>query len=193
MAISTPSAFQLRLMANLLRAGGVIAYPTEGVFGLGCDPRNDAAVLRILRIKGRPANKGLILIGADESQLWQYARTVDDGRMSQVRGTWPGPVTWIFPAREELSPLITGGRNTVAIRVTSHPGAAALCEAFGGALISTSANVGGGRPARTRLRVQRVLGTRVDAIAPGRVGDRRGASAIRDVASARTLRRGGGS
>ena len=186
--MSVPSVLQLRLMSNLLHAGGVIAYPTEGVFGLGCDPRNETAVQRILRIKGRSADKGLILIGADETQLWQYARIVDEARMRKVRETWPGPVTWIFPARDDVSPLITGGRKSVAIRVTSHPGAAALCAVFGGALVSTSANLAGERPARSRLRVRQRLGERVDCIAPGRVGSRRIPSAIRDVANAKTIR-----
>jgi len=175
-------------MINLLRAGGVIAYPTEGVFGLGCDPRNGDALQRILRIKGRLASKGLFLIGASESQLWRYACTVDDARMSTVRDTWPGPVTWIFPARDELSPLITGGRNTVAVRVTSHRGAAALGAKFGGALISTGANLSGARPARTRLHVQRVFGERVDGIAPGRVGELQGPSMICDIASTQIIR-----
>ena len=188
MTVSIPSAFRLQRMAHLLHAGGVIAYPTEGVFGLGCDPRNEAAVRRILRIKARTENKGLILIGASESQLWEYARQVEEARMKTVRGTWPGPVTWIFPARAQLSALITGGRRTVAVRVTSHPGAAALCAAFGGALISTSANVSGAQPARSRLQAQRMLGAHIDDIAPGRVGGRRGPSAICDARSAQILR-----
>ncbi len=189
--MSVPSSFQLRRMVDVLRAGGVVAYPTEGVFGLGCDPRDRDALRRILLIKGRAANKGLILIGAEESQLWHYASMVDEARMSRVRETWPGPVTWIFPAREDIDPLVSGGRSTVAVRVTNHPGAAALCTAFGGALISTSANVAGARPARTRLQVRRAFAEQIDGIVPGRVGARRGPSTIRDVNSEQTLRRGG--
>ncbi len=192
MAIPGTGTFHVRRMASVLRSGGVIAYPTEGVYGLGCDPRNQAAVERILRMKGRSASKGLILIGADETQLWPFIRMVDDARMSQVRATWPGPVTWVFPARDDINPLISGGRRTVAVRVTSHPGAAALCAAFGGALISTSANVSGAKPARTRLRVQRELGAHIDAIARGRVGNRRQPSTIRNVADAQILRGEGG-
>jgi L-threonylcarbamoyladenylate synthase len=188
LALCSPSTFRLRRLAEVLRAGGVIAYPTEGVFGLGCDPRNETALRRILHIKGRTESKGLILIGTSEEQLWEYASEVDAARMTQVRGTWPGPVTWIFPARAELSALITGGRTTVAVRVTSHPGAAALCKAFGGALISTSANISGAAPARRRLQVQRMLGAHIDAIAPGRVGERRGPSEIFDASSAQMLR-----
>ncbi|MFT5449442.1 MAG: L-threonylcarbamoyladenylate synthase [Gammaproteobacteria bacterium] len=188
MTIAGPGFFEVRRMANLLRAGGVIAYPTEGVYGLGCDPLNQAAVERILRLKGRSAGKGLILIGADETQLWPFIQIVDDARMSPVRNSWPGPVTWVFPARDDINPLISGGRRTVAVRVTSHPGAAALCAAFGGALISTSANVSGAKPARTRLRVQRELGAHIDGIARGRVGERRQPSTIRNVADAQFLR-----
>jgi L-threonylcarbamoyladenylate synthase len=177
-------------MADVLRAGGVIAYPTEGVYGLGCDPRNELALRRILRIKGRAEHKGLILIGSSEAQLWEYANEVDEARMAMVRSTWPGPVTWIFPARNELSNLITGGRKTVAVRVTSHPGAAALCAAFGGALVSTSANFSGAKAARSRLRVQCALADQIDGIAPGRVGKRGGPSEIRDLANASMVRGG---
>ena len=106
-----------------------------------------------------------------------------------LRSTWPGPVTWIFPARAELHPLLTGGRQTVAVRLTSDTGAAALCEAFAGVLISTSANLSATQAARSRLRVQRVFGTLIDGIAPGRVGQQCGSSTIRDIASAQVLQR----
>ena len=174
-------SYRLRRMAKLLHEGAVLAYPTEGVFGLGCDPRNDAAVRRILQIKRRDISLGLILIAARESQLRHYFCDLDESCMTQVRATWPGPVTWVLPARQGISPLISGGRKTIAVRVTDHPDASALCDAFGGALISTSANVSGRKAAITRLGVQRHLGELVDGIVKGSVGTLRGPSEIRDA------------
>ena len=108
--------------------------------------------------------------------------------MRRVRESWPGPVTWVLPARAGLDPLLTGGRGSVALRVTAHPVAAALCRAFGGALVSTSANLSGRPPARSAVAVRRALGARVDAVVPGRVGGAGGPSTIRDAITGRTLR-----
>lgn len=159
-----PSPFRLRLARDVLRAGGVVAYPTEGVFGIGCDPRCVSAVRRVLALKGRPAGKGLILVGCDESQVFRFAQAPRGSELAPLRDTWPGPVTWILPARPDVDPLITGGRPTVAVRVTAHPVAAALCRVFGGALVSTSANASGRPPARTSLAVRRSLGAGVDTL-----------------------------
>jgi len=173
---------------DLLRAGGVLAYATEGVFGIGCDPCHGAALARVVALKGRSAAKGLILIAADQEQAFRHACVPPDEVLARLGATWPGPVTWVLPARPGLSPLVTGGRDTVAVRVTAHPQAAALCRAFGGALVSTSANRSGRRPARTALAVRRALGGAVDAVLPGRVGGAAGPSTIRDAASGEVLR-----
>ena len=183
-----PGPHHLRVARHRLRRGGVLAYPTEGVFGIGCDPRNDAAVARVIRIKGRPATKGLLLIAASVEQALDHARALDPARMEPVLASWPGPVTWVLPARPGLSSLVTGGRDTVAVRVTAHPVAAALCRAFGGALVSTSANLSGRPPARTALAARRALGDRVDAVVPGRVDADGRPSTIRDARTGRTLR-----
>ena len=179
---------RLRLARDLLRRGAVVAYPTEGVFGIGCDPDNGEAVRRVIAVKGRSAGKGLILVAATLEQALRYVRPLDPQRMARVTATWPGPVTWVLPARPGVSPLVTGGRSTVAVRVTAHPVARALCLLFRGALVSTSANASGRPPARTALAVRRALGSRLDALVPGRLGGARGASSIRDGASGRVLR-----
>jgi L-threonylcarbamoyladenylate synthase len=157
-SVMSASQFQLQRAAQLLNAGSVIAYPTEAVWGLGCDPHNDSALNLLLDIKGRPANKGLILIAASVDQLTDILDQLSASDRQKVMATWPGPVTWVLPHFGTVSDLISGGRDTVAVRVTAHPIAAALCMQFGGALVSTSANPTDHAPAKTRLRVAQYFG-----------------------------------
>ncbi len=171
-----------------MRAGGVIAYPTEGVFGLGCDPSNDAALGRLLVLKGRSASKGLILIAASVAQAMEHARALGPARMAAVLASWPGPVTWVLPARAGLSDLVTGGRDTIAVRVTAHPVAAALCASFGTAIVSTSANPVGRRPARCALSVRRRFPRGLSYVMPGGPCSASGPSEIRDGLSGGVLR-----
>jgi L-threonylcarbamoyladenylate synthase len=128
----------------------------------------------------------LILLGSSEAQVMRYARPLDAEQMAQVRRTWPGPVTWVLPARRDVDALITGGRDTVAVRVTAHPLAAALCDAFGGAVVSTSANASGRAPARSALAARR--SGAVDLFIPGRIGAAGGPSMIRDGRTGQVLR-----
>lgn len=123
-----------------LHAGKVIAYPTEAVYGLGCEPMNEQAVLELLRIKERPIEKGLILIASDFSQLAPYL-DVNDSILANVLPTWPGAVTWIIPAKAHVPVWLKGEHDSLAVRVTAHPVAKQLCQEYGGALVSTSANV----------------------------------------------------
>jgi L-threonylcarbamoyladenylate synthase len=169
-----------------LKQGGVIAYPTESCYGLGCDPMNRRAVEKILRLKGRGAAKGLILIAASRRQLRPYAtRTSIEAAWN--KGRWPGPVTWVLPAAKTCPAWLTGGRDTVAVRITAHPGAAALCKEAGMALVSTSANKSGGKPAKTWRQCHRLFGSRIRVI-KGRIGPRKRPSTLIDLASGKVLR-----
>jgi L-threonylcarbamoyladenylate synthase len=174
--------------AAAVRAGGIVAYPTEGVWGLGCDPRNRAAVERILELKGRPRDKGLILLAASEEQLAPFAAPFAPAVAARVRPTWPGPVTWIVAAGNDCPEWLTGGRRTLAVRVTPHPVAAELARTAGTALVSTSANVSGGAPARSAVEVRRLFGKALDAVVEGELGGLAGPTEIRDAASGRVLR-----
>lgn len=169
-----------------VKAGGVIAYPTEAVYGLGCDPRNRAAVLRLLRLKRRPVNKGLILIAADARQLMPYVTDIP----AHVRATWPGPVTWLLPARKDVPRWIRGRHSSIAVRVTAHATAAALCRAAGRALVSTSANPSRERPARSYRETATRLGAGVDYIVRGRTGGARRPTEIRDARTRKIVRAG---
>lgn len=176
--------------ARILKQGGVIAYPTEAVFGLGCDPQNLAAVERILHIKRRAPNKGLILIASDFSQLKPYLGFMTRGQTKQLQATWPGPVTWVVPAAEETPALLTGGRDTIAVRVSAHPTVQALCKAFGGAIVSTSANRSAAEPAREAFKCRVSLGAQLDFIVSEKVGDNPNPTEIRDLKSGEILRKG---
>lgn len=183
------SPFRLRLAARVLRGGGVVAYPTEGVYGLGCDPLDPHAVQRVLDLKGRSARKGLILIAADYAQVRPFLQPPPKALARRLRDDWPGPVTWVLPASPAVPGWVTGGRDTLAVRVTAHPLAASLCRGFGRALVSTSANRSGGRPARSALAVRRLFGESVDLILHGPLGGLRGPTPIRDGTTGSLLRR----
>lgn len=170
--------------------GGVITYPTEAVFGLGCDPLNAQAVARILAIKQRDAGKGLILIAADITQLEPFM-LLDDAMRAALLKTWPGPVTWVVPAAAGVPEYLSGGRDTLAVRVTAHPVARALCETTGLALVSTSANLSGHSPLRSPPTVRHLLGKKVDYVVPGTVGGLKNPTEIRDARTGRVLRAGG--
>jgi L-threonylcarbamoyladenylate synthase len=214
--------------ADRLKKGGVIAYPTEAVYGLGCDPLNETAAHQLLALKNRCISKGVILIGASWAQLVDYVTPLSDevlarilcssdlkelGRNKQNKPqngavyagmtnfienipqtskaadipTWPGPVTWLLPASTHTPPWIKGAHDTIAVRVTAHPVAKALCEAFGGAIVSTSANLGGEPPAKTAEEVKKIFDEDV-YIVTGAVGDLPKPTDIRDGLTGELIR-----
>ncbi len=188
MSLVLPSPIHLRVAAHLLQTGGVIAYPTEGVWGLGCDPMNERAVRRLLELKQRPEAKGLIIIAASLSQAAQWLRELDARQRAACAATWPGPYTWVVPA--QVAPVwLRGQHDSVAVRVTAHPGVQALCHAFGGALVSTSANVSGHPPARDGLQLRQQFGRKLDYILPGRLGGDDKPSEVRDARTGIVLRK----
>lgn len=170
-----------------LRRGGLIAYPTESCYGLGCDPRNLRALRRLVRLKGRSAAKGMLLIADRTRRLQPFIRPLAPAARDRVQRTWPGPVTWVVPAAAACSPLLTGGRPTIAVRVTAHPDAAHVCRVLGTALVSTSANPSGKKPAKTAAECRRMFGARVRVI-DGRIGTRRRPSTLIDLATGTVLR-----
>lgn len=187
-------AHRLRLAAHVIRHGGVIAYPTEAVYGLGCDPWNRVAVARLLAIKQRDVSRGLILIAADFAQLAPFIGVLSAigdlsaVRMAEIRASWPGPHTWLLPASPSAPDWLTGRFTTLAVRVTAHPLAAALCRVHGGAIVSTSANRTARPPARTALGVRLALDGRPDYLLVGPCQGSGRPSSIRDGHTGRTLR-----
>lgn len=176
--------------ASLLHRGGVIAYPTEAVWGLGCDPFDEDAVLRLLAIKQRPVDKGVILIAGAKEQFeglldWH---ALTDAQRDAVLSSWPGPNTWIVPTTARVPRWITGVHDGVAVRVSAHPDVIALCAAFGGPLVSTSANLAGEPPAYARGELDPRVLAQVDGTGTGETGGLASPTAIRDARTGAQIR-----
>jgi L-threonylcarbamoyladenylate synthase len=170
----------------LLRQGRILAYPTEAVYGLGCDPFNQTAVESLIRLKGRPQHKGFIVLISDWTQLEALIQPIADQHLVQVKATWPGPVTWIFPKASRVPVWLTGGEETIAIRMTAHPIARALCVDH--PLVSTSANLSGKLSARSELELLQQFPKGIDALVAGELGGRHQPSAIYDACTGYQLR-----
>lgn len=176
----------IRYAARVINSGGVVAYPTEGVFGLGCLPDNFDAVGRILTIKKRDPGMGLVMIVSDIDQLAGWTDASMDG--ASLRSTLEQPVTWIVPATDAVPWWIRGDHTGIAVRMTAHPVAKALCREVDSPLVSTSANISGRPPARSVFVLRRVLGSLVDYVVPGACGPAHGPSEIRDFETGKVLR-----
>jgi len=176
--------------AALLTKGGVIAYPTEAVWGLGCDPGDEVAVMRLLAAKRREVGKGVILIASSVAQLAPYAdfTALSPTQHADVLATWPGPHTWVIPAAAAAPRWIIGDHNGIAVRVSAHPVVIALCNAFDGAIVSTSANTAHAAPARSVDELAPDLLAAIDGILAGSTTGQDRPSQIRDARSGRILR-----
>jgi len=171
-----------------LRAGGIIAYPTEAVYGLGCDPRNRDAVARLFALKQRPPGQGVLLIAADFPQVEKFIGAVPANAVARARATWPGPHTWVFPRSAATPEWLPGEHSGIALRVTAHPLAAMLCRAFGHALVSTSANRHGVAPARSAGEVRLAFAGALAYVLDGATGGLERPTPIRDAISGEILR-----
>ncbi len=181
-------------LSDVLRAlqqEEVIAYPTEAVFGLGCDPDSEKAVNALLALKQRPWQKGLILIAANYEQLKPYVddTALTDTQREAIFSFWPGPVTWVIPARPETPRWLTGSFDSLAVRVSDHPLVQQLCSQYGKPLVSTSANLSGQEPCRTTEEVRVQFGSSLPVL-DGLVGGRLNPSEIRDALTGKQFRQG---
>jgi len=167
--------------------GGVIAYPTEAVFGLGCDPQSDMAVQRILSLKQRSPVKGLILVATSFDQLIDYVdlQGID---LEPILATWPGPNTWIFPLGKATSSWISGDFDSVAVRVSRHPVVQQLCLALGHPLVSTSANPQSLPSALSAKEVRAYFFDTLDVIVDLPLGLESQPSCIRDARTLKVVR-----
>jgi L-threonylcarbamoyladenylate synthase len=173
-----------------LHAGHVIAYPTEAVYGLGCDPRNESAVRKLLALKDRNESAGLVLLASGFAQLKAWIADVDQALVDKAMQTWPGPVTWLFPRAAGVPDYVAGKHDTVALRITAHGPSRDLCVAFGSALISTSANPSTAPPARSTAEIRNYFGTDLAGILAGELGGAQNPSEIRDLVSGKIIRQG---
>ena len=173
-----------------LQAGGVIAYPTEAVWGLGCDPRQRSSVERLLRIKQRPVEKGVIVVASKLEVLadWLNLTALPTPRLRAVLASWPGPNTWILPASTHAPEWITGRHCGIAVRLSAHPQVRALCQAWMAPLVSTSANLSGRRPARTRSELDPALLGELDGLLDGDTSGLAQPTPIHDALTGEILR-----
>lgn len=188
MAAMKPNEDDISKALEVINKGGVIAYPTEAVFGLGCDPFNYSAVNRILGMKKRPLESGFILVASSWDQIEPFVEALLPASMWRVLETWPGPVTWIFPVRPEIPEWITGNRKTIAVRVSAHPVVQEICKRYGKAIISTSANIHGNAPARDARTVELIFGNTVDHIVKASVGNQISPTEIRNAITGEIIR-----
>jgi L-threonylcarbamoyladenylate synthase len=178
----------LQQAIHTVQQGGVLAYPTEAVYGLGCNPQNLAAVQRILDLKQRPAKKGLILIAADWTQLSKWLLPLSAEVQARVTADYAYPITWLLPTADHVSTLIRGEHDSLAVRVTQHPTCRLLCQALGYPLISTSANRSYDAPARSAQQVRAYFADTLDYILDASLGTASQPSEIRDGLSNQLIR-----
>lgn len=177
---------ELDVAVKTLQAGGLIAYPTEAIYGIGCDPFNEKAVMNVYSLKQRPLNKGLILIASDFSQIADLIVSTEN--MEQILKTWPGPNTWVFPVTNKVPAWLTGKFNSLAVRVTDHPVSKALCQRYGKPIVSTSANLGNENPVKKWQDLHEKISMGVDYLVKGPVGGLENCSIIRNAITLEVLR-----
>ena len=172
-----------------LKQGNIIAYPTEAVWGLGCDPHSEPAVSEILRLKNRPVHKGLILVSGSIDQSEPLLSKLSREHRDTLSASCPGHVTWLVPDTDRLIPgWVKGGHQSVAIRVSAHLAVQELCFAFGGPLVSTSANEAGEEEIRSRLILEDKFADKIAGIVDGYLGQAAKPSEMRDLLSGRVIR-----
>lgn len=177
----------LAAAVTALRAGGLIAYPTEAVWGLGCDPDNPAALEALIRLKRRDPAKGLILVAGDIVQLEPWLTKLSSEERQRLAASWPGPHTWLIPDNGRSLPLLRGMHTRVALRVSDHPLINELCAAYGGPVVSTSANHAGETPALDGDTIRCRFGSLVSVL-DGALGGLERPTTIRDLRSGEILR-----
>jgi L-threonylcarbamoyladenylate synthase len=168
--------------------GGLIAYPTEAVWGLGCDPLNQQAVMNLLKLKQRPIEKGLILVADSLEACIDWFAPLSEQQYLLLEKSWPGFKTWVIPAACWVPFWIKGIHSGLALRVSKHSLIRKLCEAFGGPVISTSANHYGLPPIRNQWQLRRAFGHQLDFVLTGRLGAEQNPSPIFDLLSEKQLR-----
>ncbi|MFK7730754.1 MAG: L-threonylcarbamoyladenylate synthase [Pseudomonadales bacterium] len=182
------SPFRVQRAVETLQAGGLLAYPTEAVWGLGCDPDNSQALARLLQLKRRSPDKGLILVAANKEQLAPWLGDLSVDEWQRLGSRQAHPTSWIAPCNPNVDPLLSGGRPTLCVRVSAHPLVEQLCTAWSGPIVSTSANPSGRQPARSVAQARGYFANAVDYYLAGNLGGATSVSEIRYIDSGETVR-----
>lgn len=186
--MSQPTSVEISKAAQVITSGGVVAYPTESCYGLGCAPDATQAVAHILQLKGRAQDKGMILVADEFAKFEYYLQAVTPNEAAPAHATWPGPFTWLWPKSAACPDYLSGVFNTLAIRVSAHPVVQMLCQEAGSALVSTSANRQGQISLRSSDAVTTEFGSSIDYVLPGEIGAYNKPSEIRDLLSGKLIR-----
>ena len=174
------SASTLRKLQSHLKKGGLVAYPTESCYGIGCIPTLPKALNRLIHLKKRPQHKGMIVIGNQLEQLQPLLQRSSENIQTMLRNEWPAPKTFLLPAAADVLPALRGKRRSkLAVRVPAHAGARRLCQALKTPLVSTSCNRAGKRACKTEREVRRQFGRDVWVVG-GLIGKQRSPSQIID-------------
>jgi len=182
------SCWQIKKAIQVINQGGVICYPTESVYGLGCDPYDLAAVLYLLEIKKRQLDKGLLLVAANVSQLEPYININDKQTINKLKEATDKPVTWIVACNEKTPVWLTGKHQSIAVRISTHPVIKQLCTLFNGALVSTSANISGLPSVKKNWLVHKQFANKIDYYVPGELGRFKKESEIRNIKTGEVIR-----
>lgn len=181
------NSLHIKRAIQICEKGGVIAYPTEAVFGLGCLPLNEKSVHKILELKDRSIKKGLILVSANIKQLEEFVDFSMIEDTEPIYSSWPGPVTWIVPVLENIPEWLTGEHDSLAVRVSSNPVVQSLCEQLG-PIVSTSANPESLEPAKTNQQVRMYFGEAVDYVIPANISNTLKPTEIRHAQTGKIIR-----
>lgn len=174
--------------AREILRGGVVAYPTEAVWGLGCDPFNQSAVQKILLLKNRSVEKGLILVAGNIQQIDFLTEGLSSSELNLLNSSWPGHTTWLIPHHGRVPSFVSGKFDSVAVRVSTHPVITALCSLVGGPIVSTSANPQGMRPANSSMSVRRYFMHTGVQFCAGTIGKQSSPSVIKDLSTGLVIR-----
>ncbi len=172
------SAEDIRQAVHCVKKGGIISFPTETYYGLGVDPFNEEAIEKLFTIKGRKHDKPISLIVSSVEMLSQLTETIPHQYTSLMSAYWPGPLTLIFQAKRNLSPLLTGGTGTVGVRISSHSTPTLLCKSLRHPLTATSANLSGKPPAKNVHEILRYFGDKISFTCKGHPSTARSCSTI---------------
>jgi L-threonylcarbamoyladenylate synthase len=183
-------SFKASMAARVLRGGGVIAYPTEAIWGLGCDPDNPQAAAQLLHLKQRDPAKGLILVASSIEQCSEYLDGISPEQLQTLQASWPGPHTFLVPDNGRARYWLKGEHDRIALRVSAHPVVRALCDAFGGPVISTSANISGQPPVDQAWKLKKHFKRGLDFCLTGPLGGATKPSQITDLVTGQIIRQG---
>lgn len=166
----SPSFQKLSSLKRILNSHGIVAYPTETVFGIGCDPFDDDALNKIFEIKGRDLNKGVLILINNKSHVHEYVKELPNYAKEMIEKYWPGSVTFLFRAKEGLSPLLVGEKRLIGLRISNHPIASYLSSILQFGIVSTSANKSGETALMNAMDVKCEFGSLIDYIVEGNAG-----------------------